>query len=350
MIRPLLAKDGLSQFSYVRLDAAGSNIALAGGNENMQLTCRFEGDTEVDGMVILPGAYLDRFAGAVSGRVTLENIKNGKMMMRSGDAEFSMSVLDGLYPAMDGPKGGDGVELEMPGTELREMLRKVCFAAAKNSTRAVLGGVLMEFEDGKVAMTATDGCRMAHVEQERECVPAYGLLRVTLPLKTVETLNAILGEESVLLIADAQAVRVVSAGWSLVSKVLADEYPNWRKVVPENMAHRAVVGREAFLEAMRTATLALDANAERSVMVSLRNGLATFKAQSQNTLAKTQSAECEMPPDAGVKFHFSPDFLADAFGCIDSDDVRIEYDSAEKPVVLKCPLPWFTVIMPMRSK
>lgn len=46
------------------------------------------------------------------------------------------------------------MKLEMPGTELREMLRKVRFAAAKDSTREVLGGVLMEIEGGKVAMRA----------------------------------------------------------------------------------------------------------------------------------------------------------------------------------------------------
>ena len=350
MIRPLLERNGLSLFGQVRLDVAGSNVSLAGGNENMQLTCRFAGETGADGMAMLPGAYLDRFAGTVGGRVALEDISKGRVRMRSECSTFCMSVIDGPYPVMDGPKDGEAVKLEMPGTELREMLRKVRFAAAKDSTRAVLGGVLMEFEGGKVAMTATDGRRLAHVEMDRETVPAGSPLMVTLPMKLVETLCAILGAESVSIVADAQAVRVVSDGWTLVAKVLADAYPNWRRVVPESPAHRAAVGREAFLDAMRAAALALDAGTEKTVSVSLQNGRATFRARGQNTTGETQSAECEMPPDERVTFHFNPDFLADALGCVDDDDIRIEYDAAEAPVVLKCSLPWMTVIMPQRSR
>lgn len=350
MIRPLLAKDGLSLFAYVRLDVAGSNVSLAGGNENMQLTCRFAGETKADGMAMLPGAYLDRFAGAADGRVALEDMSKGRVGMRAANAMFCMAASDDPYPVMDGPKDGEAVKLEMPGTELREMLRKVRFAAAKDSTRDVLGGVLMEIEGGKVAMTATDGRRLAHVEMDREDVAAGSPLRVTLPMKLVETLFALLGAESVSIVADAQAVRVVSDGWTLVSKVLAAKYPNWRRVVPESPAHRAAVGREAFLDAMRAAVLALDAGTEKTVSVSLQNGRATFKAKGQNTTGETQSAECEMPPDERVTFHFNPDFLADALGCVDVDDIWIEYDAAEAPVMLKCSLPWLTVIMPQRSR
>ena len=53
----------------------------------------------------------------------------------------------------------------------REMLRKTAYAAGTDETRRILTGVLLQFADGKLTMVATDGKRLALVEQELEFPP-----------------------------------------------------------------------------------------------------------------------------------------------------------------------------------
>lgn len=349
-MRGLLAKDALNPFSKVRFDVAGPNVSLAGGNEMIQITCRFEGVTESDGMVMLPGTYLDKFIGAMNGEVTIEERAMGKVTMKTAGLTFNMGAADvaDAY-SMVGPDEANGRKVEVSGLTFREMLRKVRYAASTDTTRKVLVGVYMEIDAGLLCMTATDGRRLAHVEKDVDAADGK-MFGVTLPNKTVETLYQLLGEEDVTVIADDKAVRVVADEWTLVSKVYAETYPQWRRVVPPATAHRVTLRREAFLEQLRAAALVFNANAEKSVKVTLKKGVVVFKSHGDITDAETQMPGCDITDEAKVTFKFNPDLLVDALGCLDDDTFTLEYNGGEEAVVLKSSIQWLSVIMPQKVR
>ena len=349
-MKGLVAKDPLNPFSKVRFDVAGTNVSLAGGNENIQITCRFQGETESDGMVMLPGAYLERFIGVMNGKVMLEQSAVGKVRMTSGGLKFNMSTSSDEYSfSMVGPDEEKGGSIEISGEIFREMLRKVRFAMSTDDTRRILEGVYMEIGDGKLAMTATDGRRMAHVEKELD--EAYVKLSckigITIPKITVQTIYALLDDQEIKIVFDERSVRIVASSWTLVLKVLAENYPNWRRVVPQAALKVAVIDREGFLISLKAAALALNANASKHVKITLESGKIVFKASGDITDSETQMHKCKMSAGEKVAFRFNPDLLVDALECLDDDEFSFEYEHEKAAVVLRSSIPWLTVVMPI---
>lgn len=352
-MRGLVAKDSLSPFSKVRFDVAGPNVSLAGGNENIQITCRFQGETERDGMVMLPGAYLDRFIGVMDGKVMLEQPDSGKVRMTCGPVKFNMGTsADDHCVSMVGPDEEKGGSIEISGDVFREMFRKVRFAMSSDGTRRALEGVYMEIGDGKLEMTATDGRRLAHVEKELDegLANVNGKIGVTLPKITVQTVYGLLDEMDIKVVLDANAVRIVANNWTLVTKVLAEKYPNWTRVVPQVTLKQAVIDREGFLSALKAASLVLNANMEKRVKITLENGKVVFKATGEITDSETQMHKCKMNAGEKVSFNFNSDLLVDALECLDDDEFYFEYEHEKAPVVLRCSIPWLSVVMPLVQK
>ena len=101
---------------------------------------------------------------------------------------------------------------------------------------------------------------------------------------------------------------------------------------------------------MKAAALALDTNCVKSVEITLRPGLASFKGCGSTTSADTSTSECTMPKGEGLVIRMNPDLFADSINCLTDDDFRLEYDDGTRPIVVKCSLPWMAVIMPQRIK
>ena len=82
----------------------------------------------------------------------------------------------------------------IPQVTIREMLRKTAYAASQDDTRRTLKGVLMNFKDEKLTMVATDGRRLALVENELE-FPKAAEKDIVLPSKAVAELQRSLSAE-----------------------------------------------------------------------------------------------------------------------------------------------------------
>ena len=349
-VKGCIGKDALSIFAKVRLDATGGNVSLTGTDGVMQLEWRLKGETEEDGAVTVPGARLAAFAAAMPDGVVAIETTATKMKLEGGEGvSFRLaSDVKEVYPAMVGP-AAEAPVAPLPACTLREMLRKVKFAVSTDATRANLGGVNISLADGKLAMVAADGRRLAHVEFEVGTRPE-DTFNMTMPGKAVGVLYGLLekvdGGEDVDLAADANAARVLCAGWSFTTKAVADAFPNWRQVVLKVPGHLATIGRREFLDALGRAALA---SAEDSgVKIEIAPGRVSFKAKSEFASAEAVTDKCKLAEDVKVVLSFNPRLLKDALDAIDDDEFTLCFSDERSPIVLKCTAPWLAVVMPLR--
>ena len=360
-VKGLVSKDGASPFSRVRLDVVGPNVSLTGSNGDMQIEYRVEGETSEDGTLALPGGLLGRFVDAMPEGIVDFDGEAGKKMKIAGDAGVTFRLAAGSaldYPVMAGPKAGCG-GIDVGAATLKEMLRKVKFAAEPDgSSRANLCGVNMKFKDEKLEMTATDGRRLAHVENDigpsADCpkAPDNGVkgpeFVIILSNKTVNMLFALLGgnDEYITIHADSIAARFTADKWNLTTKVVDGKYPEWQRVVPEKPEHTAKIDRGSFLAALGRAALAT--SEDNAVKVTLKNGLAKFEARNDLSAASAETILCTIEDGAKATFLFNPKLLKDALEAIDDDDFTLGFNGeGVGPVVLKCSIPWLAVVMPM---
>ena len=352
-VRGLVSKDGLSAFSRVRLDASGC-LSVTGSNGDVQVEWRMDGEVDGKGTVTVPGAAFAAFVGAMpDGRVEIEREPLKSLVRLSGSGvKFRLAAGEAAdFPMMAGPTAEARAALHIGADVFREMLRKVKFAASTDATRSNLKGVNIDLKDGMLGMTAADGRRLAHVERRDVAEKAMLGMNITLPTKTIAILYGLLermAEGDVYMVFDGSAVRIVGDKWALTAKVLAEAYPDWRRVVPEGLPHHIRLNRMMFLEAMGRAALASDETS--GVKITIVNGRATFEARNDITAAKTDMPVEDMD-NVKCEFRVNPRLMKDALEAIDEDDFTLHFDEGDgKPIKLTCALPWVAVVMPYRKE
>jgi DNA polymerase III beta subunit len=333
----------------------GPNVSITGSNGDVQVQYRITGETEDNGIVTLPGSIFWRFVGAMpEGVVEIGGDAGGKVKMEGAGVKFGMSSGEDVdFPKMKEPKAGSA-HAYIPSMTLREMLRKVKFAAAEDSTRAAICGVNMKLADDLFEMTAMDGRRLAHVEFGRKGTGDMNgaSFDVTLANKTVGVLYGLLDNKGgdVDIVSDGSTIVFMCDKWMITAKVLASAYPGWRQIVPEQVAHEAKIGRVAFLEALMRVALASADGDNSAVRVTMKDKSVKFHAASKLAAADAEIDCCAIEDGGEAKFHFNPRLLCDALEAIEDDNFTFGFGDGGpgSPVLLKCVIPWLAVVMPLR--
>lgn len=356
MLKGLISKETLSDFSYVKLEGCGVNITLKGGDCDIQLTCRFGGDTDENGIVLVPGRFLNSFVGVSSGIVDLQT--NGtKLKMKSNGNTFNMGIApDKGYFDMLGVDNEKRVRFVIEGYALKEMLRKVEFARSKESTHPTLKGVNICATRDLLEMTATDGKRLAHVEHVIDLM-GYVLddasddkiWSCTISDKTVDALMRFLDEEAVTVEFDERAIRITHDKWSLVATLLAGQYPAWQKVVPSEMPHTAEIDRVKLLEALEAASLSCNPNIDgKIVAIDIFDKELRVSSRGDITDAKVVFSQCKVSDGASATFMYNSKLLIDALKCLDCENINFGFGE-NLPCKITCNIPWCFVAMPIRK-
>ena len=230
--------------------------------------------------------------------------------------------------------------------QFREMLRKTSYAASTDETRYVLNGVFLSFKSGKLTMVATDGRRLALVEQELD-FPKEAEGEIILPTKAVVELLHVLGDEGEMKITVAASQVIFEfEDVMMASKLIDAQYPNYRQVIPSQCEQRITVERESLLTALKRVSL----------LTADKTSAAEMKfAKNQLTLSMTTPDVGEAKETIPVKYSgkelrvaFNPDFLMDPLRALVNDEVFLELTDELSPGVVKCDNPFLYVIMPMR--
>src|SRR6266403_1022315 len=115
-------------------------------------------------------------------------------------------------------------------------------------------------EDQKVTMVATDGRRLALVDEEVD-VAENSQGEFIVPAKAVNELNRLLQDKGEVEVryAENQASFTLKdekgASILIVTKLIEGNYPNYRQVIPAETKERVGLAREEFLHALRRAEI-----------------------------------------------------------------------------------------------
>ncbi len=116
-------------------------------------------------------------------------------------------------------------------------MRKTSFAVSTDESRYVLNGIFISLKDHKMTMVATDGRRLALVDEEVD-ISEKSAGEFIVPAKAVTELNRLLQEKGDVEIkfGENQASFALKddKGFSvlLITKLIEGNYPNYRQVIP----------------------------------------------------------------------------------------------------------------------
>ncbi|MCC6821725.1 MAG: DNA polymerase III subunit beta [Verrucomicrobiota bacterium] len=337
--------------SNVLLRAEGNCLELTATDLDVTVVCGVEATVKQPGTTTMPVKKLFGIARELSGgEIEIEVDDKNVCSVRSGPSFYKIHGLSAdEFPPL--PKFKEEKKVVVGQEKFRGMLRKTSFAISTDEARYVLNGIFISLKDHKMTIVATDGRRLALVDEEVE-VSEQSQGEFIIPAKAVNELNRLLQEngEAAIKYGDNQAEFALtdSKNFSvkIISKLIEGNYPNYRQVIPGETKERVGLPREEFLHALKRAEIMTSEKANSVKLSFTRNNLAITANSPEVGEARESMAVNYKGKEIAVAFN--PKYLIDPLNALTVDEVFIEMIDELSPGVLKINGPFLYVVMPMR--
>lgn len=337
--------------SNVLLRAEGDKLELTATDLDVTIACSVEAKVKKPGASTVPVKRLFGIVRELSNsEIDLDVDDKHACTIRSGPSFYKINGLSAdEFPPM--PKFKEDKKVVLPQETIRGMVKKTSFAISTDESRYVLNGIFISLKDHKMTMVATDGRRLALVDEEVD-ISEKSNGEFILPSKTVNELSRLLQDKGELELhyAENQASFNLKdekgSSILIVSKLIEGNYPNYRQVIPAETKERVPLVREEFLHALRRAEI-MTSEKSNSVKLSFGKNKLEITANSPEVgEAKESLAVNYKGPEMAIAFN--PKYMIDPLNSLPDDEVFLELIDELSPGVLKINGPFLYVVMPMR--
>lgn len=355
LLKPLQAVIGVVErrqtmpiLANVLLVARDGRLSITATDLEVELVASTALEIGEDGEITVPGRKLFDICRALPDGAEIKVQQSGeRVTVRSGRSRFTlMSLAASDFPVIE-DIAAEGA-LEIAGDEARRVLEKTHFSMAHQDVRYYLNGLLLEVSDRRLRAVATDGHRLALCESELE----HGSpdeRRVIVPRKGVTELQRLLAEgESVKLSIGSNHIRAELGDLRLTSKLIDGRFPDYEAVIPKESANRVVADRETLRAALQR-TAILSNEKYRGIRLEISQNRLLMQAHNP----EQEEAEEEVEVDftgTELEIGFNVNYLLDALGAIDSEQVELGMMEANSSCLITAPgiENCKYVVMPMR--
>lgn len=341
--------------SNVLLRAEGSHVEFTATDLDVTVSCKVEAKVTKPGATTLPVKKLFGIVRELSSEIEIEVDEKNIASIRSGSSYFKIHGLSAdEFPPL--PQFKDDKKVSLPQENIKAMVKKTSFAVSTDESRYVLNGLFVSLKEGKMTVVATDGRRLALVDEEVEIsekssgefiIPAKAVNELTRLFQEKGEVEIKLGENqaSFELKGDKQK-EDKSLSVLLITKLIEGNYPNYRQVIPNEMKERVSIGREELLHALRRAEIMTSEKANSVKLTFSRNNL-TITANSPEVGEARETIAISYKGN-DISIAFNPSYLIDPLNALTEDEVFFELIDELSPGVLKINGPFLYVVMPMR--
>jgi DNA polymerase III subunit beta len=214
------------------------------------------------------------------------------------------------------------------------MIRRTLFAVSSDEARAILTGVLMDFEGTTLRFVATDTHRLAM--RTASVADASGAQQAIVPARAMTELLRNLADEAgdvTVKLSDSQVLFETPSGIRMISRLIDGQFPNYQRVVPATHNKTLTLQAQPFTGAVRRAAI-VARNAAYRVVLRTTDGKLTITAES--SLEGNAYEEVEVIREGDdIAIAFNAKFMLDALAVLEEEGLRLELTETLKPGILR---------------
>src|ERR1700723_1461310 len=289
------------------------------------------------------------------GDISIKLMDNHWVQIRAGRSNTKMvGMARANFPqVLEFPASG---AVKISVSSLRNMVSKTIFAISNEESRYTLNGALMVLKAESMAMVATDGHRLAHIEKQGETLDGVsGEKKTLIPRKALSELSSLLGSteaETLDFADDDQTLFFKVGGRVLTSRKLTGQFPNYEAVLPRDNNKFVIVRSEDLMSSIQRVAQFAD---ERSGAIKIRLEQNELKLSSSSTDAGESEDTIETPYNYDpLVVGFNSQYLIDFLKAIgNTGEVRLEFKDAQsagqmRPEDANEDVKYRYILMPMR--
>ncbi|NGX40146.1 MAG: DNA polymerase III subunit beta [Chlamydiae bacterium] len=339
-------KPSIPILANILLEAKEDQLVIAATDLTVSMKVNTKAIVEEEGAITLPARRLFQLIRELtSPQVDIRTSSPEVAMINSGDSNFRIQgTHKSQFPAFPDLSEGFSTQFE-PGV-LKEMLTRTSFAAARDDSREVLNGVLMNRASTHATFTGTDGKLLARnrvaIAEEASSEGSF-----ILPIKAVEEIVKILdgdGEAVSLILMDEKLGLEVDSTL-FITKLISGQYPDVSRVIPQEPTSRVVLHRDELITLLRQVSLFTSEN-EVSARFVFSDGALQISAMN----GELGEGKVNMPvnytgPNLEIAFH--PQSFLDILRNSKDETVNFDLTDSYTPCLITDSSEAEFVIMPM---
>src|SRR5436305_10120985 len=337
LLRELTATQGVVErkttipiLSNFLFEAAGDRLTITATDLDLSLRTSCGATVKKEGSCTIPARKLYDYVKLLpEGSITIKQMENHWVQIRAGRSNTKMvGMARANFPAL--PTFPSGSATKLPAAVLRHLIAKTIFALSNEESRYTLNGALMVIKAESIAMVATDGHRLAHIETKSSFPGVNGELKTLVPRKAMNELKSLLDQtdqEFIEFAKDDSTLFFRIGGRLLTSRQLTGQFPNYEAVLPRENNKFVTVHCDALSSAIQRVAQFAD---ERSNAIRMRVEKNELKVSSSNTETgeSEDSIEVAFTGDPMV-IGFNSQYLLEFLKVVGAGDVRFEFKDAQ---------------------
>lgn len=318
----------------IHIHADDDVLTFTGTDREIEIRTRLAASVIEPGDITVPARKFIDICRAVPEDTEITfKLQSQRASITAGKSRFNLSTLPAEdFPLMETSSGDQSIELEQG--MLKELFDKTAFAMANQDVRYYLNGLFLKVEARGVTAVATDGHRLAMLEQLVD-LPIEEPIQVIVPRKTVHELNRLLesGGQRVRLDLSQRTLRAVIGDTLLTSKLVDGRYPDYERVIPLMADKVALLDRD-FLRQSLLRTSILSNEKFKGIRLSFGPNELTLQAHNPEQEEAEEHMEIEFS-DEPLAIGFNVGYLLDVLGVIDEPRVEIRFAESNSSALMR---------------
>ncbi|MAX27701.1 MAG: DNA polymerase III subunit beta [Phycisphaeraceae bacterium] len=283
---------------------------------------------------------------AVDPTITLE-VDKQEALITGADSHFKIFG----YPVSDFPpipEAKGDPDYTINSGELHRLIRQTTFATARENSRYAINGVLVERDNNKLTLVATDGRRLAMAKGSCKGNGDAGPKSVIIPTKALTTALRLFDDDSQTVsvkVTDNQLLFATDTA-VLSTNLVEGNFPPYRDVIPKDSDRKATMRTDVLASGVRRASL-LTNEESKGVRMSFSSEGLTLSSRAPEMGEAEVNVPLENYDGEAMEIGFNPGFVSEALKVVEDDEVTLELKAPNKPGVLRTGNEFLYVIMPL---
>jgi len=355
-------RSSIPVLSNVLIEAGGANmVRMTTTDLNLWMEVRCPGQVITEGAITVHARTLYEIARSLPQEEVLvySQEKNYRLTVSSGRAKYNLNGM----PAEDFPQIPE-IQSEQPFTirteVLNRMIAQTAYSISLDQTRTNISGAFFQGDGKIIRMVTTDRHRLSKAEfrlDEGEGMYNFGM---QIPQRTIQELKRLV-EKDIQEVTVGMGGQMVSfrAGLpigenqvqevTLVSKLVAEEFPPYERAIPTTAQRRAKLPRLAFLEAIRRVAIMAE-DQTSTAKFSFKGNTVEIGTDNPNLGEGKDSVDIGYEGEP-ITLCFNAKYFIDVLSVLESDEVTIEMNEDEDAALLRDQSgasSFIGIIMPMK--
>ncbi|MDK7148893.1 DNA polymerase III subunit beta [Winkia sp. UMB3158] len=333
--RTLPQRPAVPVLAGVRLTTEGSIVVLSSFDYETSARSTIEAQVDEDGEVLVSGRLLADICKALPAKPVDVVLDGPKVRIQCGSSKFSLLTMPlDDYPALPAVPPVVGT---IDSADFSQAVSQVAVAASRDDTLPLLTTINCEINGDTLTMLATDRYRLA--QRDIKWNPSEGSLQVgaLVRSKMLTDMTKSLsggGEVKISLSTESGSAAILAmeqGGRRMTSQLTDGDYPQVRRLFPENTSIHAVVDRVELQSALKRVSLVAERNT--AVRLTLEPGQLTLEAGQGEDAQAREDVPLHLDGEPIVTA-FNPHYLLDGLNAIDDPYVKMSFNHPSKPAVL----------------